>query len=280
MRRAAVAALAVVVGAAGCGGSSGGAPQPGSVGQVSVAKQHTVGFNVRVRLDVQGALKGAGPAAALLSGPVTLDLRGHTATSSTATRADFRFTVSLVGGVVSGQVLAPGGHTAYIQLPSLLGTGWRSFPVASGAGRALTGGASLAKLDPASWLTSVSSSSKGGTDTVSANLDVRKALAAILAVSRQALGAAGQRQIAQAESAVKAAAGSVSYSSATHLPSAFTAGLLIIVPPKLVATAHGVTSLHLGVSARLFDWGKPFSVSAPAASTPLRGLTITASGSR
>jgi hypothetical protein len=234
-----------------------------------MAKEHTVGFDVKLQLAVHGTLRSGGPAAALLAAPVSIDLRGHSATSGSTTRAAFGFTVVVVGGSFSGQVRAPGGDTAYIQLPGLLGPGWHSFPISSGAAGS-AGGVNLSKLDPTSWLTNLHGSSKDGTDTISAGLDVARALTAILGGSGTPVSGAQQAQLLQLGAAVKNATGSVSYDSSTHLPSAFQAAVKAVLPPALAVKADGITGLALAVSAHLSDWGKAFTVTAPTGATPLQ----------
>lgn len=271
VRRTLLVVVCVAACTAGCGGSS-GQPAPATVikaSQLALAKEHTVGFDVKLQLAVHGALRSGGPAAALLAAPVSLDLRGHSATSGSATRADFGFTVVVVGGSFSGQVRAPGGDTAYIRLPGLLGPGWRSFPISSGAGGSAAG-LNLSKLDPTSWLTNLHSSSKGGTDTISAGLDVARALTAMLGGSGTPVSGAQRAQLMELGAAVKTATGSVSYDSSTHLPSAFRAAVRAVLPATLAAKADGITGLDLAVSAHLSDWGKAFTVTAPTGANPLQ----------
>ncbi len=282
LRTLAILIVGLAAVAAGCGGST-SHPAPATVikaSQLALAKQHTVGFDVKLQLAVHGTLKSGGPAAALLAAPVSIDLRGHSATSGSSTRAAFGFTVVVVGGSFTGQVRAPGGDTAYIQLPSLLGPGWHSFPISSGAGGS-AGGLAMSKLDPTSWLTNLHSSSKDGTDTISAGLDVAQALTAILGGSGAPVSAAQKAQLIQVGAAVKTATGSISYDSKTHLPSAFQASIKAVLPAKLATKADGITGLDLAVSAHFSDWGRAFTVTAPTGATPLQlgGVTSVPQGS-
>jgi hypothetical protein len=278
-----VAALAVgLSAAAGCGGSSSSGSSNSTPAQVlragstAAAKQSTVGFDVKLDVRLHGTIHGVGAAAAFLHGPISVELKGHSTAGGSATKADLAFAVNFTGGAVSGHLLAPGGETAYVQLPSLLGPGWHSFPISS-ATSAATGGSSsssssalLSKIRPAQWLDHLKLSQSGGTDTISADLNVRRMLSSILAMSGSAVTSAQRAQLSQAESAFKTASGSISYDQSTHLPSAFAARLSVVVPPALAKQAQGLHGIDLSLSAHFSDWGKGFTVKAPSGATPLQ----------
>jgi hypothetical protein len=281
VRRTLASAVVVAACVAGCGNSS--AHSPATVirdGHAALAGKHSVGFDVRVRLVLHGHLKGAGPAAALLTGPVTLALRGHSATTASVARAAFDFTLDVTGGVLEGRVLAPGGRTAYIQLPTLLGPGWHSFPVGAAPGAPTERIVDMSSLDPVSWLSGLHMVSHGGTDTLSAGLNVSRMLTDIVTSTGSSVSASERRELAATGAAVRTARGSISYDAHTHLPSAFQATLVSSVPRSLAGSSHGLTGIDLRVWARFSDWGKSFTVQRPASSTPLNTLLTIGSDSR
>jgi hypothetical protein len=278
----AAATLAV---AAGCGGSSGSSSgsSPSTpqavirVGSAAISTADSVGFTMKLGLTVHGATGATGPAAAVLQGPVSLELQGHSATRGSG-KADIHFALNFTGGSVSGELLTPDGKTGYVQLPSLLGAGWHSFPLrAQGTSSGPTASPSslLRGLRPVGWLRDLKLTKSGGTDTVSAAIDVP---AMLHDVARLGAGQVPAAELGQVQSAVRVASGSISYSRDTHLPSAFDAQLKLVVPPKLAAGANGVRGLDLSVASTFSDWGKDFTVQRPAGATPLAGLRSMGAG--
>jgi hypothetical protein len=278
-RRLALAlGTAALVLAAGCGGSSsasGSSPSTPQgvikVGSAAIGKADSVGFTMKLGLTLHGNVGATGPAAAVLQGPVSLELKGHSATRGTG-KADIHFALNFTGGSVSGELLTPDGKTGYVQLPSLLGPGWHSFPLQTrGAAGTTTVSPSslLAGTRPVRWLRDLKLTKSGGTDTVSASLNVPAMLHDLAGLGAGRVPAA---QLGQVQSAVRVASGSVSYARDSHLPSAFTAQLKLVLPPKLAAGAKGLRGLDLSVQSTFSDWGQDFTVERPSGATPLSGL--------
>ena len=286
MRRApaiAMVAAAVAV-AAGCGNSksssgSAGSPSPAAVlSQASAAagKQSSVGFRVKLQMQLHGALNGAGSAAMFLSGPLGLALQGHTTSgaSGTPAKADFTFVVNFSGGSVSGEVRAPGGKTAYISAPTLLGPGWHSFPISStsklGSGGATGGGSMLKAINPAHLLGNLKVTSSGNTDTVSGQVQVRRLLTTMLPLAGGSVTGAQRAQLTAVASSFKTAQGSLSVDRSTHLPTAFNAQLKLVFAHALSASTNGLKGFDLNVTSTFSDWGKSFTVTTPPGATPLQ----------
>jgi hypothetical protein len=278
-----VAPLAVIaIAAAGCGGSSSSSnADPAQLikdGNVALKSAHSVGFDVKVSLDLNGQLSStAAPAAAMLNGPVTVELKGHASKSGDAPSAfDTTFTVDTSGFSVKGEVLSADGKTGYVTIPALLGDGWKSFPIKSS--HTAMGGTDAQKLDlnqklkgvdPATWLKNLVVTSSDGNDTISADLDPAKMVADIIAASNTKPTAADTKQINQLTGAINVAHGSVSYDQSSHLPSAASAEVTVTVPPSLVSKTQGVNGFDFKIDASFDDWNKDVSVTPPSSSEPL-----------
>lgn len=284
-------ALATVSIAAGCGGSSSSSPSTSAgnssatsnasgviaAGSAAASSQHSVAFNLKLGLTLHGSLQGAGPSAALLSGPLSLTFQGHSATNTGAgaTKFDLHFAFNFSGGSASGELLSPDGRTGYLTLPTVLGPGWHSFPLHSTGTSSSTGSLSpntLSQLHLSTWLQNVKLSSSGSTDTIAADLNVRALLTDVehAANSSKPLSAATAEK---AVSAIHVAHGSISYDRSSHLPSAFNARLSVVVPADARSTARGITGADVTLDAQFADWGKDFTVKAPSGATPLSGGT-------
>ncbi|MGN6379309.1 MAG: hypothetical protein ACTHNU_10195 [Gaiellales bacterium] len=277
---AAALAVAMTV-AAGCGGSSsssstaiGGTTPTAVLTQASAAakKQSSVGFDVTFKLQLHGTLKSAGAASMFLTGPISLALKGHSTSAAAPgpTKADFQFAINFTGGSASGEVRAPGGKTAYISAPALLGPGWHSFPLSS-TSIAGSGTGTLSGVDPAKWLGNLSVTSTSSTDTVSGELQMQKVLAGVMPLTGSTMTRAQRAQLSMIAAAFKTAQGSVSVDRSTHLPSAFQATLKLVFGRAMAAQADGLKGLDLNATAHFYDWGKRFTVTAPAGATPLPG---------
>jgi hypothetical protein len=278
----AIAAAAVAL-AAGCGNSSSSSSSAGSQSPAAVlsqasaaaAKQSSVGFNIKLRLQLHGALKNAGSAAMFLQGPLGLALQGHTTngTNGGQTKADIHFVVNFRGGSVSGELLAPGGRTAYVSAPTLLGPGWHSFPISSTSklGSGATGGSSMLKMvNPAHLLGNLKVTSNGDTDTVSGQVEVRRLLTAALPLAGASVTGAERAQLTAVAASFKTAQGSLSVDSSTHLPIGFNAELKLVFAHALSASVDGLQGFDLNVTSTFSDWGKSFTVTKPAGATPLQ----------
>jgi hypothetical protein len=276
---------AAVALAAGCGNSSSSSSDAASsaspavvLSQASAAakKQSSVGFNVILQLQLHGALKSAGSAAAFLQGPLKLALQGHTTNGSNGspTKADVNFVVSFTGGAVSGEVRAPGGKTAYISAPTLLGPGWHSFPLSStsklGSGGATSSSSMLKAINPAHLLGNLKVTSSGNTDTVSGQVQVRRLLTTALPLAGASVTGAERAQLSALAKSFKTAEGSLSVDRSTHLPTAFNAQLKLLFAHALTASTNGLQGFDLKVSSTFSDWGKSFTVTTPAGATPLQ----------
>jgi hypothetical protein len=266
--------LATSLVAAGCGGAD-PASAPSSktpaelidAAQKAVANQSSVGFDVKLGVTLKGSLQGAGPAAALLNGPLTLEIKGHSATKAPE-KFDATFTLGFSGGSFTGEVLTPDGKTAYIQLPSLLGSGWHKVSLDSGGSSGTSTGSGSSSLFSGlkanSFLKDTKVTSSGNTDTIAATVDVR-ALASQIARAAGTAGAVGNA----AQKAVKQAQGSMSFDKSTHLPTAFNARLGVVVPKGQASSADGLKGVELTIQATFDDWSKDFTVQTPSGATPL-----------
>lgn len=267
----AVASLVI----AGCGGSqpasSPSAKTPAELveaAQKAVAGQSSVGFDIKLGATLNGRLQDAGAAAALLNGPLTLDIKGNSTTKAPE-KFDATFTLGFSGGSFTGEVLTPDGKTAYIQLPSLLGSGWHKVDLqSSGAASTASGGSSsslLSGLNARRFLKDTTVTSSGSTDTIAATLDIP----ALIAEVTRAAGTAGNPVGGSAGKAFKHAQGSMSFDKSSHLPTAFDANLGVVVPKGQGSAADGLKGLALTVHATFDDWSKDFSVQTPSGATPL-----------
>jgi hypothetical protein len=258
---------------AGCGGSdpasSPSAKTPAELvdaAQKAVANQSSVGFDIKLGATLKGKLQGAGPAAALLNGPLSLQIKGHSTTKAPE-KFDATFSLGFSGGSFTGEVLTPDGKTAYIQLPSLLGSGWHKVDLQSATSGASSGGSSsslLSGLDVNKFLKDTKVTSSGGTDTIAATLDI-PALVSEVTRSAGATGAIGS----STQKAVKNAQGSISFDKSSHLPTAFDANLKVVVPKGQSSPAAGLKGVDLTIHATFDDWSKDFTVQTPSGATPL-----------
>ena len=178
-----------------------------------------------------------------------------------------------------GRALSPNGKVLYLQLPALMGPGWKSLSLKgvthTGSPRAGTsGGLSALKaegLDPSKLLKNLTVTTANGQDTISADVDVAAVFAAIAKVgkSQGAITAGAQRMVAKLEKAVTKAHGSLSFSSTTHLPTNERMQFAMTVPPSLSTSANGIKSLALNLDVKFSDWNQTFSVVAPKGARPL-----------
>ena len=290
MKRALAVLLASMLVAAGCGGSSSGSSGGGSsqtnmsaaellaASRAAAAKATSAAFEVTIHLNLDGNLQGAGTASAFLQGPLSLSLKGEAgrASGSAATgKFDIHFAINFTGGSLQGEALSPDGNTAYVQMPTLLGPGWKSIDISKGSSTA--GGSSESQgldelkalgLDPSTWLANESVSSGGGADTISADLDVAKLVADLASASGSRVTAKDQKQLDEIPAAVKAAHASESFDQSSHLPTALSFELAFDVPSDLQRESNGLTGLDLKVDAAFSDWNKDFSVPTPSGATP------------
>ena len=280
-----LAPLAVVaISAAGCGGSSTASTADPTelinAGNAAVKNATSVGFDVKLSLDLNGQLN-APQAATILNGPVTVELKGHAAKAQNGSPAAFdaTFTVDTSAASITGEVMSPDGKTGYVKIPVLLGQDWESFPInqhssSTGSGTDTidpTGqmDKQLKGLNPQNWLKNVTVSSGDGNDTVSADLDPTKLAADIVSLSKGAISAADQKQLDELTGALDVAHGSVSYDQSTHLPSAVSAEVTVTVPKALAGQADGLTGFDFKIDATFDDWNQDVTVTAPSSSKPL-----------
>jgi hypothetical protein len=259
---------------AGCGASdpasSPSAKTPAELvdaAQKAVANQSSVGFDIKLGATLKGKLQGAGPAAALLNGPLSLEINGHSTTKAPE-KFDATFNLGFSGGSFTGEVLTPDGKTAYIQLPSLLGSGWHKVDLQSASSGASSGGSSsslLSGLDAKKFLKDTKVTSSGGTDTIAATLDIP----ALVSEVTRAAGATGGAIGSSTQKAVKNAQGSISFDKSSHLPTAFDANLKVVVPKGQSSPAAGLKGVDLTIKATFDDWSRDFTVQTPSGATPL-----------
>jgi hypothetical protein len=301
MKRAIVLLVSVAAVAAGCGSSSGsgaGSSQGSSSGGSSTVSTNTAAgvlaaasastknassaaFDATLGVTVGGNLAGAGAGAAILKGPLKFEFKGHAGTAGGKSKFDVDFAFNYSGGSFTGKALSPDGKTLYLQLPALMGPGWKSVSLAgltqAGSSSSTTGG-SLATLkaeglDPSKLLKNLSMSTANGQDTISADLDLAAVFAAVEKAEKSqgsgAITAKDERMIAQLEKAVTTAHGSLSFDSSTHLPTDEQFQFAMKVPPSLSSSASGLKSLALNFNIKLSDWNQSFTVTAPKGATPL-----------
>jgi hypothetical protein len=286
MKRALAVVLAATALAAGCGGSGGGggsqATAPAGTAKLIRASQDAaanataVAFDMTIDLRLDGNLRGAGVASAFLEGPLSLGLEGQVGhVDGGIGKFDVHFALNFTGGSFSGEALSPDGRTAYVQMPSLLGPGWKSIvlstPTSSGDGSSDSQSFDQLKalgLDPAKWLKNLSVSSSDSTDTIAADLDVAALIADTSALSGSKITARDQRQIDEVVTGVKTAHGSESFDRSTHLPSAIALELALHIPSDLQRESSGLTGFDFKIDAKFSDWNKDFSVSTPSGATP------------
>jgi hypothetical protein len=299
MKRALIPVLVVAALVAGCGsssgsGSSGGGSGGGSsvsadtaTGVLAAAQSATKGatsaaFDATMDVTVHGNLQGAGAGAAMLQGPIKLELKGNAGKAANGTaKFDVHFALNFSGGSFSGEALSPDGKTLYLQMPALLGPGWNSIPLtgltsggSSGSGSGAGSSSSLAQLkalgiDPSKWLKNLSLQSSSGQDTISADLDLQQVFSDVSKAGTSSITPKDQKQFQQIEQAVTKAHGSLSFDSSSHLPTDEALQFAMTVPKGLASQAQGLKSLALDFDIKFSDWNKDFSVSAPAGAKPL-----------
>jgi hypothetical protein len=292
MKRVLALLLVTLLAAAACGGGSSGSgdSSAGGSGQMSAAEllkasqqalkdAKSASFELTVALKLDGNLQGAGAGAALLQGPLSLSLKGQAgkADGNGTGKFDVHFALNFTGGSFSGEALSPDGKTAYIQMPTLLGPGWRSVDLSketSSGGSSSSSNKSLEELkalglDPAKWLKNLEVSSSGSTDTISADLDIAQIITDATSVSNSPITPEEQKQLQEVVSGVKTAHGSESFDQSTHLPSALSAEFAIDIPADMQKDASGLTGLDLKVDATFSGWNEDFTVNAPSGATPL-----------
>jgi hypothetical protein len=292
MKRVLALLLVTLLAAAACGGGSSGSgdSSAGGSGQMSAAEllkasqqalkdAKSASFELTVALKLDGNLQGAGAGAALLQGPLSLSLKGQAgkADGNGTGKFDVHFALNFTGGSFSGEALSPDGKTAYIQMPTLLGPGWRSVDLSketSSGGSPSSSTKSLEELkalglDPAKWLKNLDVSSSDSTDTISADLDIAQIITDATSVSDSPITPKEQKQLEEIVSGVKTAHGSESFDHSTHLPSALSAEFAIDIPADMQKDANGLTGLDLKIDATFSGWNEDFTVNAPSGATPL-----------
>jgi hypothetical protein len=291
MKRVLALLLVTVLVAAACGGGSSGsgAGSGGSSGSMSAAdllKQSqdalknakSASFDLTVALKLDGNLQNAGAGAVFLQGPLSLSLKGQAGMADAGSgKFDIHFALNFTGGSFSGEALSPDGKTAYIQMPTLLGPGWKSIDISketSSTGSSDSSNKSLDQLkalglNPAKWLKNVDVTSSGDTDTIAADLDVAGIISDMASLSNSPITPKDQKQIDDIVNGIKTAHGSESFDHSTHLPSALSAELALDIPASAQKTADGLQGFDLKVDATFSDWNSDFTVSAPAGATPL-----------
>jgi hypothetical protein len=296
MKRALALLLTVTAIAAGCGGSSSGSGSGGSSGssssgslsatdllkqsQAATKNATSAAFDMTMNLQLAGNLKGAGSAAAFLQGPLSLEIRGEAGhVTGGAGKFDLNFALNFSGGSFSGRAVSADGKTAYIQMPTLLGPGWKSVDLSSATSSA-TGSSSsstqqsLAQLkalglDPAKWLTNINVTSTNGSDKIDADLDLKAIIADVARMSKSPIPAKDQAKLDQFVNAVKTSHVSESFDSATHLPTDASLEFAVTVPPSLRKQASGLTGLDFKLDIAFSKWNEDFTVKAPSGATPL-----------
>jgi hypothetical protein len=293
MKRVLALLLVTVLTAAACGGGSsgsgsgsGGSSSGQSAADILKASQDALkgaksaSFDVTVSLKLDGNLQGAGAGAALLQGPLSLSLKGQAGTADAGSgKFDVHFALNFTGGSFSGEALSPDGKTAYIQMPTLLGPGWKSIDISKQTSSSMGGsdgstnqGLDQLKalgVDPTKWLKNLSVSTSGSTDTIAADLDVAALIADISSISNSPITPKDQKQLDEVVSGIKTAHASASFDHSSHLPSALSAEFAVTIPADLQKDASGLTAVDFKVDATFSDWNSDFSVSAPSGATPL-----------
>jgi hypothetical protein len=280
-----LAAAACGGGSSGSGGSSGGGSGTMSAAELLKASQEALkdaksaSFELTVALKLDGNLQGAGAGAALLQGPLSLSLKGQAgkADANGTGKFDVHFALNFTGGSFSGEALSPDGKTAYIQMPTLLGPGWKSIDLSkdmSSSGSSTSSNRSLEQLkalglDPARWLKNLEVSTSDSTDTISADLDIARIIADATSISNSPITPKDQKQLDEFVSGVKTAHGSESFDHSTHLPTALSAEFAIDIPADMQKDASGLTGLDVKVDAKFSAWNEDFTVNAPSGATPL-----------
>jgi hypothetical protein len=291
MKRVLALLLVTLLAAAACGGGSSGAGSGGSSGsgesaadilkasQQALKDAKSASFELTVSLKLDGNLQGAGAGAAFLQGPLSLSLKGQAgkADANGTGKFDVHFALNFTGGSFSGEALSPDGKTAYIQMPTLLGPGWKSIDISKETGSSGSSGSSNKSLDqlkalgldPSQWLKNLEVTSSGSTDTIAADLDVARIITDATALSNSPIKPKDQKQLDELVSGIKTAHGSESFDHSTHLPSALSAEFAVDIPADMQKDASGLSGLDLKVDASFSDWNSDFTVTAPSGATPL-----------
>ncbi len=290
MKRVLALLLVTLLATAACGGgSSGSGGSGGGSGQTSAAdllkasqdalkNAKSASFDLTVALKLDGNLQNAGAGAAFLQGPLSLSLKGQAGMADAGSgKFDVHFALNFTGGSFSGEALSPDGKTAYIQMPTLLGPGWKSIDISKETSSSGSSGSSNKSLDqlkalgvnPSKWLKNLDVSSSGDTDTIAADLDVAGLIADMASLSNSPITPKDRQQIDDVVNGIKTAHGSESFDHSSHLPSAVSAELAIDLPASVQKTADGLTGFDLKIDATFSDWNSDFTVKAPAGATPL-----------
>jgi hypothetical protein len=289
MKRVLALLLVTVLVAAACGGGSsgsGGGSGGGSTSAADLLKQSqdalknakSAAFDLTVALKLDGSLQNAGAGAAFLQGPLSLSLKGQAGMAGAGKgKFDIHFALNFTGGSFSGEALSPDGKTAYIQMPTLLGPGWRSIDISKETSSSGSSGSSNQSLDqlkalglnPSKWLKNLDVSSSGDTDTIAADLDVAGIVSDMASMSSSPITPKDQKQIDDLVNGIKTAHGSESFDHSSHLPSALSAELALDIPASVQKSADGLQGFDLKIDATFSDWNSDFTVNAPAGATPL-----------
>jgi hypothetical protein len=272
-------------GSSGSGGSSGGSGQTSAADLLKASQDALKGaksasFDLTVALKLDGNLQNAGAGAAFLQGPLSLSLKGQAGMADAGTgKFDIHFALNFTGGSFSGEALSPDGKTAYIQMPTLLGPGWKSIDLSKqtssmGGGSSDSSKQSLDQLkalglNPIKWLKNLDVSSSGDTDTIAADLDVAALVTDLASLSKSPITPNDQKQLDDVVNGIKTAHGSESFDHSSHLPSALSAELAIDLPASVQKSSDGLTGFDLKVDATFSDWNSDFTVNAPSGATPL-----------
>jgi len=301
MKRALVPLLAVAALVAGCGsasgsgsdGSSGGASSVSTATAASVLKDASAAtkdatsaaFDAKLGVKLGGQLAGAGAGAAMLQGPLSLELKGHAGKATSGTgKFDVDFALNYTGGSFTGEALSPDGKTLYVKMPLLMGPGWHSLPLrglnsksSSGSNSSTSKGLDQLKAagaDPSKWLKNLSLSTANGQDTISADLDIAQVFADISKVSKNGITPKDKLQMALVQRAIKTAHGSLSFDSSTHLPTEENIKFAMDLPPALQTQASGLKSIDLSLDIKFSEWNQDFTVKAPAGATPFNSAGL------
>lgn len=265
--------------AAGCA-SADASSKPANPAQLRASAKalknvHSVGFHVKVTLDVSGNASGSSsPAAALVGNPVTLQIDGHAAKHGKTGVVDATFQLEDSMIPVTGEIRSTGGRVVYIKLPLLLGQGWKSYTVPAAAlarhQDRLPAVKSTDGLNPLAVLTNVTQTDSGNTTTYAADVDPARLVAAIEKMATSKGASQHFAELNQLKGALKIAHGSISVNSTTHLPSAVSTEVSVTVPSSLQKQAQGVTGVDVKIDATFDSWNQPVTVSTPAGATKLQ----------
>ena len=301
MKRALVPLLAVAALVAGCGsasgsgsgGSSGGSSSVSTATAASVLKDASAAtknatsaaFDAKLGVKLGGQLAGAGAGAAMLQGPLSLELKGHAGKATSGTgKFDVDFALNYTGGSFTGEALSPDGKTLYVKMPLLMGPGWHSLPLNGLSSKSSSGSSSstskgldqlkAAGADPRKWLKNLSLSTANGQDTISADLDIAQVFADISKVSKNGITPKDRLQMALVQRAIKTAHGSLSFDSSTHLPTEENIRFAMDLPPALQTQSSGLKSIDLSLDIKFSEWNQDFTVKAPAGATPFNSAGL------